>query len=173
MNEHSASDDRKVVKARANRAPGRVVRIDLGKGRCAYGRALNKPTVEFYDRPGKTEEVVDLIELVSAPVIFRIAVMDYAFRRHGGWELLHVVTLTQQERTRVEHYAKQDVFTNAISIYWKDPISGSYGETPATFAECQGLERCAVWDPNHVEDRLRDHFDGRPNIWVESLRLKP
>jgi hypothetical protein len=41
----------------------------------------------------------------------------------------------------------------------------------ATRAECVGLERCAVWAPEHVEDRLRDHFRGRPNKWVESLAL--
>lgn len=27
-----------------------------------------------------------------------------------------------------------------------------------------------VWSPEHVEDRLRDHFAGRPNKWEESLR---
>jgi len=42
----------------------------------------------------------------------------------------------------------------------------------ASRAECEGLERCAVWEPEHVEDRLRDHFAGKPNVWVESLRLK-
>ena len=42
----------------------------------------------------------------------------------------------------------------------------------ATRKECEGLEAAAVWDPEHVEDRLRDHYAGRPNKWVESLRLK-
>jgi len=35
-----------------------------------------------------------------------------------------------------------------------------------------GLERAAVWGPSHVEDRLRDHYAGRKNKWVESLRIK-
>lgn len=42
----------------------------------------------------------------------------------------------------------------------------------ATRKECEGLEAAAVWEPEHVEDRLRDHYAGRPNKWVESLRLK-
>ncbi|MEV6429032.1 Imm26 family immunity protein [Nocardia sp. NPDC051463] len=166
------SDDRKIVKARANRAPGRIVRIDLGDGRYAYGRQLTGVSVEFYDRVGKPGETIDLIRIVCAPVAFRVCVRDYAFRRSGGWELLDVVSLTQEEQSAVERYAKQDVITKAISIYWSDPISGAYGETPATFEECQGLERHAVWDPHHVEERLRDHFDGCPNKWVESLQLK-
>jgi hypothetical protein len=167
MNPH-APDDRKIIKARANRAPGRIVRIDLGDGRCAYGRQLTFVTVEFYDRMGQPGEPIDLIELVASPVAFRISVMKYAFRRRGGWELLDVVPLTQQEQSQIYRWAKQDPLTGAISI-----ISDPGGETPATIEECHELERAAVWDPEHVEDRLRDHFDGRPNKWVESLRLKP
>jgi len=41
-----------------------------------------------------------------------------------------------------------------------------------TRKESQGLEAAAVWEPEHIEDRLRDHFDGKPNKWLESLRIK-
>ncbi|WP_448115483.1 hypothetical protein [Mesorhizobium amorphae] len=34
-----------------------------------------------------------------------------------------------------------------------------------------GLECAAVWDPEHVVDRLRDPADGRPNKWVERLAV--
>lgn len=158
---------RKVVKARANRAPGRVVRIDLGDGRCAYGRQLTGVIVEFYDRVGAAGEVVDLLELVVAPVVFRIWVMDSAFRR-GNWELLDVVTLDQDEATRIHYFAKQDI-RGRISVHWSNPVAGSSGERAASFEECRDMEIAAVWSREHVEDRLRDHFDGRPNKWVESL----
>jgi hypothetical protein len=163
---------RKIVKARENRAPGRVVRIDLGDRRCAYGRQLLGPSVEFYDRLGTAGEAVDLLDVVSWPVAFTIWVMKYAFRRRDGWELLDVVPLTDEERAVVDRRAKQDPISRAFSIYWSDPVAGTFGETPATAQKCAGLEVAAVWDPGHVEDRLRDHFDGRPNKWVESIRLK-
>jgi hypothetical protein len=38
--------------------------------------------------------------------------------------------------------------------------------------DCVGLERAAVWEPEHIEDRLRDHFNGIKNIWEESLKIK-
>jgi hypothetical protein len=163
---------RQIVKARKNRAPGRAVRIDLGDGRRAYGRQLLGASVEFYDRPGKEGEKADLLDVVAWPVAFTIAVADYAFRRNGGWELLDVVPLTGEERAVIHRMAKKDVISGALSIYWEDPGTGTYGETPASPEDCEGLEIAAVWDPEHVEDRLRDHFDGRPNRWVESLRLK-
>lgn len=47
-----------------------------------------------------------------------------------------------------------------------------YKEWPATFEECEGHKRAAVWDPCHIESRLLDHFEGWSNKWVESLALR-
>ena len=171
MEEHAARH-RKITKSRENRAPGRVVRIDLGENRYAYGRQLLGPSVEFYDRLGTAGENVNLLDVVASPVAFTIWVMKYAFRRGGSWQLLDVVLLTDEERSRIDRRAKQDVLSKALTIYWSDHQTGAYGEIPASAEECEGLEVAAVWDPQHVEDRLRDHFDGRPNRWVESIRLK-
>jgi hypothetical protein len=170
---HAAADSRMVIQARARRAPGRVVRIDLENERCAYGRQLTGVTVEFYDRIEEPAESLDLIELVASPIIFRIWVMDSAFRRRDGWELLDVVSLTEEERAEVHRFAKQDLISGSCSIYRVDPATGARSETPATVEECQGIEPAAVWSREHVEDRLRDHFDGRPNKWLESIAFKP
>jgi hypothetical protein len=29
-----------------------------------------------------------------------------------------------------------------------------------------------VWEPEHVEERIRDHYAGRANRWAESLRIQ-
>lgn len=162
---------RRVVKARKSRAPGRVVRIDLGDGHCAYGRQLLGPTVEFYLRQGVVGETVDLLDLVESQVAFTVWVMDYAFKRNGAWDLLDVVELTDEEEKRVHRWAKKDRISGALSIYWSDRWSGTRGEEPASREDLEGLEVAAVWDPEHIEDRLRDHFAGRPNKWVELLRF--
>jgi hypothetical protein len=130
------------------------------------------PSVEFYDRTGTAGESVDLVDVVASRVAFTIWVMKYAFRRNGGWELLDVVPLTDRERSAIDRRAKQDALSGALTIYWSDHMTGTSGEIPARASECEGLEVAAIWDPEHVEDRLRDHFDGRPNLWVESIRLK-
>ncbi|MDX3263940.1 Imm26 family immunity protein [Streptomyces sp. MI02-2A] len=168
-----APGDRKITRARASRAPGRVVRINLGEGRCAFGRQLTGVCVEFYELVGQPGAPVELIKIVAAPVAFKIWVMDAAFRRRSVWELLDVVPLTHEEQTVVHLFGKQDPLSGDITVYHEDPVTGASSETPATLEECQKLERAAVWSPQHIEDRLRDHFDGRPNKWVESLRLKP
>ena len=61
----------------------------------------------------------------------------------------------------------------------RTPISGkvTIGRDGAVELEpesgrAETLERAAVWRAVHGVDRLGAHFDGRPNRWVESLRLK-
>ena len=44
-------------------------------------------------------------------------------------------------------------------------------EWPASPSEIEGLECAAMWEPHHVEERLRDHFAGIPN--ATCLALKP
>jgi len=166
------TDGRRVEKSRRNRCPGRVVRVDLGDGRCAYGRQLLSVQVEFYDYVSEPDHAVDLLDVVQLPVAFTTAVMNNAFRRNGRWELLDVVTLSRKEQASVYRHAQVDSISGRLSVYWVDPAAGTSGKTPATLAECLTLEPSAVWDPEHVEDRLRDHFAGRPNRWLESLRKR-
>ena len=44
--------------------------------------------------------------------------------------------------------------------------------TKATREECEGLEKCAVWEVHAVEERTIDHYNGVPIFWVESLKIK-
>jgi len=88
----------------------------------------------------------------------------------GRWPVIGAVPLSDDERRRPERFFKQDPLNSNLTIYWEDPESGEPHEIPALLEEAENLECAAVWDPEHVEDRLRDHFAGRPNKWVESLR---
>jgi hypothetical protein len=64
-----------------------------------------------------------------------------------------------------------------VPRFKKDPINGKLtiyineAEFPAEIEECSDLEPAAVWDAEHVEDRLRDHCENQKNIWVKSLAL--
>jgi hypothetical protein len=64
-------------------------------------------------------------------------------------------------------FFKHDNISGEVSM-----TPGGGVERPATREECFGLERAAVWDPEHVVSRLDDHFAGRPNAWVDLMRLK-
>lgn len=163
---------REIGTSRRNREPGRVVRIPLGDGSAGFGRQLNGALVGFYDYFAPDSGYPDLLSLVASDFAFRVAVMDHAFKRNGRWDLLDVVPLSVAETSEVYRAFKQDPISGKLSIYWSGPANGAWGEDDATRTECEALERAAVWDPEHVEDRLRDHREGRPNSWVESLRIR-
>ncbi len=44
--------------------------------------------------------------------------------------------------------------------------------TPTDPAGNEQLEKGAVWNPEHVEDQIVNHYAGRPNIRVKSPALK-
>lgn len=152
---------------RSQRVEGSVVNIDLGDGNRTYARVLREPLIEFFDL--NTPNDLEIEKILEAPVLFRINVMNEAVES-GRWPIVGSSPLSPQEASRVEYFCKQDSISGNLSIYWEDATSGVSHERPATFEECTALEPVAVWDANHVEDRLRDHFRGVPNKWVESLR---
>lgn len=83
----------------------------------------------------------------------------------GRWEVLGNEPL-EQGLEEIPKFFKQSPLNKKFSIYYQGV------EIPSTKEECQELERAAVWDPEHVEDRLRDHYDNVPNQWIESLKAQ-
>jgi hypothetical protein len=144
---------------------GAVVKIPLGDGTHTYGRLLVKPYVEVYDSVTR-EEITDLESIVAKPVLFTVSVFDHAITK-GRWPIVSKLPY-DEETAELPLQFLQDV---------ADPrrcrLIDAWGNiTPASIEECAGLERAAVWEPEHVEDRIRDHYAGRPNTWFESLKLK-
>ena len=156
--------ERQLVKSRRNREQGRVVRVPVTDEVTAFGRQLQGVDVEFYDLFLPPDEVPDLLTLPERKVLFRVYVMDYAFKRTSNWQLLDVVTLTDEEARRVTRTWKKDPISGRLSIYWSDHRNKTWGEDPATPEACIGLEQCAVWDPEHVEERLRAYVSGQ-TVW--------
>ena len=85
--------------------------------------------------------------------------------KKGRWPILGHIPLEGQ-LTDPPRFIQDELNKKSFQIYKAGVI------IPATREQCEGLERSAVWDPEQVEDRLRDHYAGRINKWVESLKIK-
>lgn len=162
------SDERTARAKRTRRKPGQFVEIGLGGGQRAFGRVLMEPLFAFYDYQVTDDTLPGLAELAALPIAFRIWVTNYVVTKNR-WKVLGTLPLSADLRIAPDFF-KRDPISGRLSIY-NDDFAPSY-ERPATWAECEPLECAAVWDGEHVEDRLRDHFAGRPNRWLESLKLK-
>ncbi len=146
------------------RTVGDVVRIDLGDGFHTYARVLEKALFAFYD--DHVRKALPIERIITLPILFQIPVMRHAIT-NMRWVIVGNTTL-DKSLLNPPLFLMQDILRKGrVRIY-------EQGGTirPATKRECIGLERAAVWEPNHVEDRLCDHYAGRKNKWVESLKIK-
>lgn len=143
---------------------GDVVQVSLGDGTYGYGYVLDEPLVAFLDHRDRGE-LKDFRDLVKKPAAFKIWVSNRPMKE-GRWPVVGHVE-PNAEILQPVRFFKQDAISRKLSITYNGA-----DEVPATADECRKLERAAVWEPEHVADRLRDHFEGRPNRWVESLRMK-
>ena len=144
------------------RTVGDIVKIPLGDGTHTYARVLPHASFAFYDSRVNRDLTVE--DIVKKPILFFLAVMHYAVKK-GRWSIVGHVPLTDGLEAPPK-FIQDALNKSKFEIYYQD------GQTRrATRHECIGLERAAVWEPEQVEDRLRDHYAGLKNRWVESLKL--
>jgi hypothetical protein len=151
----------KSKKLRIRPRVGDVVQIPLGKRTFGYGLKL-KGTYAFYD--AKSPPPLSLAEVVTRPLLFRLWVHDSAVE-DGSWPIIGNVPVPKG-LLKEPWFFRKDPISGAWSRYRGDPLT----VRPATEEECQALECAAVWQPEHVIERLRDYFAGRPSKMVERLR---
>ncbi|MDQ7994259.1 MAG: Imm26 family immunity protein [Luteibacter sp.] len=140
---------------------GDVVSIALDEaGTTAYAVVLEKSQFAFFD--GRNASEID--EVIRQAPMFYVSVMNSAVTT-GRWPFV---------TARPERVAA----LKAPPTFIQDPINPEKFQIydagimrPATRAECSALERTAVWDAEHVEDRIRDQYAGRENKWLLSLQI--
>jgi hypothetical protein len=155
------SKRRRVVDNKPRLEDGAFVRITLEDGTFAYGRYLSDPYFALY-KLRTAEPISDLDVIEAAPVLFTTSTR---IGRH--WTPLGTRPLRGEVAKPVVRFHQE------IGDYRKCTIYDSVGNSrPATPAECIGLERAAVWEPHHLEARLLDTFEGRPNRSAEHLKVR-
>jgi Immunity protein 26 len=143
--------------------PGAFLRIPLPDGTFAYGRHLEDPYTAFYDYR-TWDPSTDLTTIEKQPVLFRLPVRTSSLKK---WERIGAKELKGQVAEPVV------AFHQEIGDFRKCIIFDTIGnERAATPEECIGLERDAVWDAHHIEQRLLDTFEGRPNAEEQRLRVR-
>ena len=144
---------------------GSVIKIDLLDGYHSYGRILKGSSYAIYDI--RTKEELNPEDVIQSNILFIINVYKYGVTK-GRWLKIATFPLEPELMILPLEFMQDMMDLNKFELY--DPNTGDIAL--ATKEECTGLERAAVWEPEHVEERIRDHFLGRPNQWVEMLKMK-
>jgi hypothetical protein len=150
-----------LVGIRQRRTVGAILKVPLDGESHAYAWTLPEADFAFFDLRANSDVAIE--DVIRRLVAFRVGVHKSAWTT-GRWPRVGKVEPPPRLLAAQPKFM-QDSFNGRLSIYLGGDIR------PATHDECIGLERCAVWGPEHVEDRLRDHFKGITNIWVQSLAL--
>lgn len=146
------------------RTVGAIVAVPLGDGTHTYAQILSEADCAFFD--ARTSAKLDAEDVASLPVLFRIPVMGSAVTS-GRWRKVGRAPLRPELAEPAPTFIQDAGEPTRLMIYLGGTVR------PASREECEGLERCAVWSAEHVEDRLRAHYKGVPDMWSESLRLSP
>jgi len=151
---------------RQKRKLGKIVKIELGEGKAALGLVLAEPLVAFFDKQFNSAEATPE-SFSDLKVAFTLMVMSHAITS-GRWLVIGDIDVPDTLKIAPK-FCKEDLASGELSIYQEVPELAPHYERPAKPDECNGLEAAAVWEPQHVEDRLRDHFAGVANKWVQQL----
>jgi hypothetical protein len=146
--------------------PGAVVAARLRDGHVYSARLLEFPWVAFYDgwddTPPQRPEVV-----TGRPVLRTLAVT--ADLLHEGWSVMGTSPLGNSLRPPELQFVQDHFNPRDLQMIGADQVM-----RPATFDEIRGLERAAVWAPEHIEDMLVAHARGEVDEHTLSLApVKP
>lgn len=151
-------------KKRIRPKPGDVLEINFSEQNHSYAHVSNIGSlVIFYDYKG--QEQLSLDEIILLPIAFRVWVYSDVLKS-GRWP--RVGNIKSDILFENPQFYKQDHITGTLSIYHDDYADTNY-ERPASLSQIEGLERAAVWDAQHVEDRLECYFKGEECKWLTPL----
>jgi hypothetical protein len=128
-----------------------------------YARILGRGTA-FYDSR-TNEEIADLNLIASKPILFIIAVYKDVITS-GAWPKVGKLPLSEELIVLPMKFIQDAITKVDFELY--DPNTGTI--TPTTKDKCKGLERAAVWDKEHVEERLRSHYAGKQSVYLREDR---
>jgi len=139
---------------------GAIVEIDLMDGTYSYAQVLEDPQVAFFDLlRNKSQERPSINEILKSKLLFRLSVYEEAVRN---------------EWLRIGREKYDPTWDISPSSYFIDSSTGEItiwksegGRVKGTEKDIEGMEYFSVWQSGAVEQRLRDHFAGRPCWYLE------
>jgi hypothetical protein len=152
-----------IGRRRTEFAAGAVFRVPVRDAEFAYAVMLAEfPYIAFYGQDAAFDDRGAPI----GPPMFTVLVERSAYVR-GGWgkPIRH---LPPEAVPAIPTFFWQSV-VNKAECELIEPVKRRRSVSPA---ECAGFESSAIWADAHLRSRIEDTYEGRPNLFAESLRLK-
>lgn len=140
---------------RQRETPGAIFSIKLDEKNYTFGKILNGGSSEFYNFISDNENV-DIDFLIGRDVIFYALVFSQAIKS-GRWHIIGKTELGDKYKNFPKYYLPDIADKN----YYR--IMDNFGIHDSTKEACKGLELGLIWEPQSIEERLRDYYNNREN----------
>ena len=145
---------------------GSVLEINIENQYYVYAQILTKSECVFFNFRSEIT-ISDLKLLDNSEVLFYLAIYNDVITK-GKWLKVGKLPVRDNFKILPLNFIQDIQNTDNFELY--NPNTGEI--VKATREKCEGLEYAAVWEANHVEDRIRDYYLGVSNVWVEQLKIK-
>jgi len=122
---------------------GDVFAIPLPNSKFAFGRRFHDAGIAIYKDMGKNIDDLPLTEDYQ----FIVGVYDDVLKS-GLWPIVDNRPFKNENDSWPPKSFQKDIFNGNYSIYFKGEFY------PSTEEECEGLEEAAVWEGEHIVDRI-------------------
>lgn len=140
---------------------GSILEINVENNYYVYAQVLGKANYAFFDYR-TTNQLKDFTVLLDKPILFIASVYNDVVTQ-GHWLKVGKLELREDLEILPMKFIQDALHSDRFELY-----DSNTGESkPATKDQIKGLERAAVWEANHIVDRIRDHYNGVPCIWLQ------
>lgn len=143
---------------------GKIVEIPVHDEYYVYAQVLHQSSFVYFDARYSTS-VQDIRDIDMNKVLFIVCSSVTDAVRARRWKIRGKLPIDPKFNKLPKEFIQDAINPYKFSLY--DCDTGEV--TPATREECEGLERCAVWYDNHIEDRIYSHYSNTRCIWMRTI----
>jgi len=136
---------------------GSVLEINIENKYYTYAQILTEADCAFFNYKSK-EPLKDFSVLENSEILFIVAIYDDIITQ-GKWLKVGKINIRKSLLKKPMKFIQDALNPNNFDLY--NPNTGEI--TPSTKSECKGLECAAVYEAEHVEERISDYYAGRIN----------
>lgn len=142
---------------------GCIVEISVRNMFYSYAQVLRQGYWAYFDGKYDTP-LADTESVVKNDVLFIANTSCACVIKDGSWKIVNRLPLD----SKLDILPMQYVYDSALKRYAiYNPNTGELTPNRYTKDDVLGMECCAIWYDNHIEDRLFAHYENKECIWLK------
>ena len=143
---------------------GSILEIHVHDEYYVYAQALQKDNIAYFDAKYSLP-VQNISDIDTSKILFVLcSSIDEAIRAER-WRERGKLPINSKLKKLPLQFIQDAINPTKFSLY--DCETGEITQT--TREACEGLERCAIWYDNHIEDRIYAHYANTKCEWLLSI----